>query len=384
MNDTLYPIMYIEVNLISILLVLVIGRKTAGLSKMVSHRDFVNAICAMISFFVSDTVCVTMTGGLLPFVPIVLLLFKAIYFISTSAMCFFWFIYYEHIQDSSFAKSKRSVFAASCLVWAMAVVVIINISNGVLFYIDENNKYCRGSMFNLLYLLSYPYVMITFIRSVLAIFRRENYAKRNMLRKLALFPLAPAASGIVQYFRPEIPVACATLSLATLELYLEWTDRMISVDPLTMLGNRKQMEYFYKQWQEDSDSDTMFVMMADANKFKSINDIYGHVEGDAALVRIANAMRTSCREMNRRANIARFGGDEFVIMVCTDDETVISKLRMRLDECLEQMNTADNSPYELRICVGVAIAKRSSDLEEIIQQADAKLYEEKARLGHVR
>lgn len=384
MNDKLYALLYLEINLISVVLVQMIGRKTAGLSKMVSQRDFANAIRALIVFFLSDTMCVIMTRGLLPFIPELLLFFKAVYFLSTSTMCFLWFIYFEHMQDSTFVKSKRSVKIASFLVWAMAVMIIVNLYTGVLFYINDDGEYCRGRMFNLLYFLSYPYVMVTCTRALIGLFYRENYAKKKLLLKLAMFPIAPAGAGIVQFFRPELPVACAALSLATLELYLEWTDRMISVDPLTMLGNRKQMEYFYEQWREDPDSGFMYIMLIDANKFKSINDIYGHVEGDAALVRIANAMRTACRDIHKRTNITRFGGDEFVIMVCTDDEKIISQLKKKINKCLEQLNAIEASPYELEVCIGVAPARRNAGLEEVLEKADAVLYEEKARLGHVR
>ena len=384
MNDTLYAIMYLEINLIAVVLVQMIGRKTAGLSKMVSQRDFSNAIVALIVFFLSDTACVIMIRGLIPFMPKVLLFLKTVYFVSTSTMCFLWFIYFEHIQDSSFVKSKLSVMIASIFVWAMAVMAVVNVFTGVMFYIDENGKYCRGRFFDLLYLLSYPYVLVTCTRALIGLFREENYTKRKMLFKLALFPLAPAMAGLVQFFKPELPVACATLSLATLELYLDWTERMISIDPLTMLGNRKQMEFFYEQWREDSNAEDMYIMLIDANKFKSINDIYGHIEGDAALVRIANAMRAACRDVHKRTSLARYGGDEFVILICTNDETAISRVRMKLNETLEQLNEDERSPYAVTVSIGVAAVSRDVGLDETIEKADEKLYEEKARRGNVR
>ena len=140
----------------------------------------------------------------------------------------------------------------------------------------------------------------------------------------------------------------------------------------------------YRNWdnyQKDISSYNNIIL---SNSISKINDIYGHVEGDAALVRIANAMRTACRDIHKRTNITRFGGDEFVIMVCTDDEKIISQLKKKINKCLEQLNAIEASPYELEVCIGVAPARRNAGLEEVLEKADAVLYEEKARLGHVR
>ena len=378
MSHTLYAVMYLEINLISMILLLIIGQKTAGLSKMVAQRDFTNAIAALMLFFLSDTVCVIMKEGLLPFIPAVLLGFKALYFFSTTIMCFFWFVYFEHMQDSTFVKSKRRVLISSCLVWVMVILLVINVFSGILFYIDESNEYQRGSMFSALYVLSYTYVFITCNRALIGLFKNDNYSNRRMLIMLALFPIAPAGAGIVQFFKPQLPVACAALSLATLVMYLDWTDRMISVDPLTHLNNRKQLAYYYEQWLEDDTPAPMYLLMIDANKFKSINDTYGHIEGDAALVRISTALTLACRDIHKQTNIVRYGGDEFVVLINTDDEQTVEKLRNSIFSYLEQVNSTADAPYELTVCIGWAKAHRGQGLEDLIEQADELLYQMKA------
>ena len=378
MSRELYAGLYLEINLISMVLVLVIGYKTAGLSKMVAQRDFTNAIAAQMIFFLSDTVTVIMAYGLLPYSGTAILISKTIYFFTTTVMCFFWFVYFEHMQDSSFVKSKKRVQIASAFVWLTAAALMINLFNHKMFYMDSRNIYHRGPLFVVSYLLSYPYVLITCTRATIGLFKKENYSKRRMMIRLAAFPVVPAGAGIVQYIKPELPIACAALSLATLDLYLEWVDRMISVDPLTRLNNRKQLDYYYEQWLEDTTPDPLYLMMIDANKFKSINDTYGHVEGDAALVRISTALTLACRDIRKQTNIVRYGGDEFVVLIKTDEEEVIERLKQSIYSHLEEINATADAPYELTVCIGAAKATWGEGLQELVKQADELLYQMKA------
>ena len=83
---------------------------------------------------------------------------------------------------------------------------------------DDAGVYRRGPFFILQYLLSYIYVFAACGHALLGSFRRENLSRRRLLRSLALFPIAPAGAGIVQFVYPQLPVACIALSFATLIL----------------------------------------------------------------------------------------------------------------------------------------------------------------------
>jgi predicted signal transduction protein with EAL and GGDEF domain len=274
----------------SVVLIAIIRRKTQGLSKMVAQQNFANSIDAEVVFFLSDTYFVLTRSGFLPYSKSALLISKEIYFFSTTLMCFFWFVYFEHMQGSPFVQSRSRVWASSVLVWVMGVLLVLNRFTGILFYVDHQG-YHRGPLFLIQYLISYAYVFVTCSRALIGLFQKDRYADRSLLLSLAVFPIAPAAAGILQLVYPQLPVACAVLALCTLILYLNWLDQMISIDPLTKLNNRKQLLHHYQQWARGSGDDTpLYLLMIDANKFKQINDTYGHIQGDAALVRIADAL----------------------------------------------------------------------------------------------
>ena len=378
--QTIYALLYLEINLVAVFLIGIIRHRTAGLSKMVAQRNFSMAINAQTVFFLSDTFYVMMLYGLIPYSPAAAMAAKEVYFFSTTLMCFFWFIYFEHKQESPFVQNRKRVLISSVLVWIIGVLLIVNLFTGILFYVDAHGDYHRGPLFIIQYLLSYLYVFVTCGRALIGLFQKQRYAQHRMLLSLALFPLAPAGAGIVQFLYPQLPLACATLSLATLLMYLEWLDQMISIDPLTRLNNRKQLVYHYEQWAKNGDSAApLYLLLVDANKFKSINDTYGHIQGDAALVRIAEALRLGARSFQHRVNIARYGGDEFVILANADDAAQIDALRDSIDEVLTRLNREANAPYELSVSMGAAKADPALSLKELIERADKQLYEEKER-----
>lgn len=378
-SQTQYAVLYLEINLMASVLIGLILYKSSGLSRMVAQRNFAMTIKAQIVFFLSDTAAVMITSGLLPFSRAGLMAAKEIYFFSTTLMCFFWFVYFEHLQGSPFVQNKRSIWISSILVWVMGILLIINLFTGILFYVDENGRYCRGKLFAVQYLLSYIYVFFTCFRALLGLFDEKKRAQRKLLITLALFPLAPAIAGIAQFLYPQLPLACAALSLATLLMYLNWIDDMISVDPLTRLNNRKQLVYHFEQLLKGTDKSPAWLLLIDANKFKSINDTYGHIQGDAALVMIAEALQSACQDLPKKANIARYGGDEFVILARIDSADQVSGLCGRIHQELQLKNEKEKLPYRVTVSIGTTAVEPGTTLKDAIESADQWLYEEKRK-----
>lgn len=165
----------------------------------------------------------------------------------------------------------------------MLILLFINHFNGMLFYVDLEGIYHRDPLFLVQYLLSYVYVFTASIHAMRGIRKAQNGSRRRLMVNLAIFPLAPAAAGILQFLYPEIPLACVALSFETLILYHTWLEEMISIDPLTHLNNRKQLSHTFDQWTQHEEQTPLFLLLIDANKFKRINDTYGHIQFRAML-----------------------------------------------------------------------------------------------------
>ena len=350
---------------------------------MVAQRNFSLAVDSMAVFFLSDTLWILTENGFLPYSKSVIIFAKDIYFLTTSMMCYFWFLYFEYLQDSPFVKNRRRIWIASAFAWIQMLLIIVNHFVPILYYVDENNVYNRGPFFISLYLFSYVYVLYTCARAFIGVFKKEKLAQRPLLIRLALFPILPAIGGLIQFKINKLPVVCGMLALSTLLIYLDAVEQMISIDPLTKLNNRKQLIFHYEQRVKDNDDHIpVYLLMIDANRFKSINDTYGHVEGDAALIRVADAMKLGCGKLKRRANIARYGGDEFVILAKAENDRIIDELIADIRAHLKKLNDDAKAPYELTISIGVAHTDGYAEptFKELAEEADKRLYEEKAKL----
>ena len=376
--QTEYAVMYFEINAASLMLISIILHKTNGLSKMVAQRNFVMAIISEMIFFASDTIFVLIDGGIIPGSRAAMLACKEIYFFSTATMCFFWFLYFEHMREAPLVKDKRTVMWLSSVIWLMGLLIIANWFAGFLFYVDEQGVYHRGSLFILTYILSYVYVFIASIRAIISICRYDENTDRHLLVMMALFPIAPGISGLLQFVYPRIPFACVAMSLTTLLLYLTWIDQLISLDPLTGLNNRNQLSHSFEQLKKTvGDSEKLYLLLIDANHFKQINDTYGHLQGDNALKMIAEALRKGCRETTRRAVVTRYGGDEFVVLVSSDEDEKVMNLKSGINRQLEEIVQSTDVPFALTVSIGIATADEKDQLKAVMARADRAMYKEK-------
>lgn len=373
-----YAILYFEINLFSFVLIGIIFHKTRGLSKMVAQRNFAMSIIAEMVFFASDTIFVLVNEGVMPGNSIVLMACKEIYFLSTALMCFFWFLYFEYLRETNFARKRINVIRSSSIIWLMILLLVANLAGKFLFYVDNDGVYHRGPLFVLTYVLSYCYIVVAFVRVVINIANDKGQEKKSFLMKLALFPIAPGIAGILQFIYPRLPAACFTMSITTLVLYLLWTDQLISLDPLTGLNNRKQLVHSFENMiRTHTDSERICLYLIDANHFKEINDTYGHLQGDRALKLIAESMRISCKGIPKGTILARYGGDEFVILTVRGGEDESVDLKQRIISNLAELVAREKLPFDLTVSVGMAYAEKSESLKELMEKADEAMYLEK-------
>jgi two-component system cell cycle response regulator len=120
----------------------------------------------------------------------------------------------------------------------------------------------------------------------------------------------------------------------------------------------------------------IYMLYADLDDLKGINDNWGHPEGDLALIDIANILRTNFRESDV---IARIGGDEFVVIpvgTAGDDVEIIID---RLQKAIDLHNSVSNRSYRLSMSAGAAFYDPASpcSIEELLAQGDKSMYERK-------
>jgi diguanylate cyclase (GGDEF)-like protein len=122
----------------------------------------------------------------------------------------------------------------------------------------------------------------------------------------------------------------------------------------------------------------MSVVMLDADKFKNVNDTYGHATGDLVLIRLAEIVREVIRAED---SFGRFGGEEFVLALPETDANSAMLLAERIRALIEAtVVPSDEGDVRFTVSFGVATRESSSDapdLHTLLNQADEALYQAK-------
>ncbi|ANQ24163.1 diguanylate cyclase [Vibrio natriegens] len=160
--------------------------------------------------------------------------------------------------------------------------------------------------------------------------------------------------------------------------YEQQLAKLANSDPLTGLLNRSAMEKCFKENADLCQSIKRSLIFFDVDNFKTVNDELGHHAGDSVLISIANSLK----ELTPTdAQIARIGGDEFVILCKESSRKELGELCDRLLTCVPStMQSIINLDYENALNVGLSIGvcifqASKGNFEEIYQKADAAMYE---------
>jgi diguanylate cyclase (GGDEF)-like protein/putative nucleotidyltransferase with HDIG domain len=163
-------------------------------------------------------------------------------------------------------------------------------------------------------------------------------------------------------------------------LKYEQAESSATTDYLTGLPNARslflQLDRELARCKRDNLS--LAVMVCDMNGFKKINDRFGHLEGNRVLRLFAQALKDSCREYDY---VARMGGDEFVIIAPGLPADAAAKKVEQLRPLARQAGFEVCGEEILSLSVGIAISPDdSSDAEQLLTQADRRMYLEKQKL----
>lgn len=152
------------------------------------------------------------------------------------------------------------------------------------------------------------------------------------------------------------------------------------IDALTGVLNRKAGIAFLKEGmqQVQNKKGKLSICYVDVNNLKTVNDNYGHKIGDDLICQTTRIISSALREGDE---IARLGGDEFLIVFnqCALDQAM--NVWLRILEKFETFNLTQNKVYDISVSVGFSEYhdKMTCTTEELIEEADQKMYEEKTR-----
>ena len=182
------------------------------------------------------------------------------------------------------------------------------------------------------------------------------------------------------FFILPIVVTCYSI----LDLILrQWRARenryqnLSQIDALTQLSNRRSINEYLSQIDEKVAPNCPFcIILLDIDHFKAINDRYGHLKGDEVLIEVAQILKKNTRSQDM---VGRYGGEEFIILIQTDQEDLAFKIAERCRVAIMGLEFyVENQHVPITASFGISVWQaQNGKVQDAVHQADLAMYQAK-------
>ncbi len=369
-----------DINIISLLILAVVlfNNVKNGGEKLARQRLFrLLIICDMLLLVIHSAVMIAreLQGEA---VQTVLTILQAFLLLLSVLFSEVWAFYCTCRSGRRIKSRGLAVMSVPLLVFA--VLLVINFSNGMIYAFKNGNVYERGPYYHALTVA----VMFYAIYSFVLIWRSKKNIERIEYYSYLLILAAASAVGILKVvFEYNEPAVCPAVAVGLLMIQLFSLNEKMNLDHLTGLYNRKYLDAFvedlllvYKNVQDAEYNACFAALMLDIDHFKSINDTYGHLQGDKALISASALLKKSVR---RGDFVARYGGDEFMIVLDRCGTLTPERVIRRLKENVRRYNIENSLPYELSFSIGYKLFSnvRGLSAKDVFENIDELMYKNK-------
>jgi diguanylate cyclase (GGDEF)-like protein len=241
---------------------------------------------------------------------------------------------------------------------------------GSLFYIDSQNQYHRGFFVYANAFFMYAFMLVV----VILFYRNKKRMTARVFKAVGLYFIVPIVGIALQLrsYGTSFSMPSHTLGLLIIFLLLE-RDEMMR-DSLTCLYTRHNFEMRLRDKLRRLES--FSLILVDLNDFKSINDTYGHVEGDKVL-QVVSEILLNCT--NVEDLVCRYGGDEFFMLI-EHRHKMSSQVIKRIKAELKKHNNS-NGKYNIELSYGQLFVREDNimTMEQLIAEVDHRMYADKIR-----
>ena len=304
------------------------------------------------------------------------MIFNLLYFTVNVTFGYIWCLYVVYRMFGSPRRVKRY----AKIICAPVVIALLAIwttpFTGWVFSITKDNVYKREDYWLVPAIATIAYVIfgIGYI-----------YSNRRRIDKYMIMPVALIISPIfigmlIQAFLPGTAIIAMVISISLVGFYATTQSESAYIDRLSGVYNRRYLDDYLTGLNENDKNKkigkTITGIMLDMDKFKQINDTFGHHMGDDAISQVGKILRDNLGKMNFAA---RYGGDEFIIITPMLDSDSIESLIQKLTDAANASNDSGEYPYELSFSYGYAqfTVGKEKDSDGFMKRMDDNMYEYK-------
>lgn len=280
-----------------------------------------------------------------------------------------WCLFVEYHIHRNFERiKKKSRILAIPLIIATILIIINLLGTGIIFDISKENVYTRGPMNFILYI----FVFVYYIESIYTVHKAKYDSILVEFFPIYYFIIPCMIGTMIQGFFFGVSTIWLCVAIAFIIVYIEIQISISFIDDLSGLYNRKYMNHYLNKLQNDKPKHVYGFLM-DINDFKAINDTYGHLKGDYALIQFGKILQHS---IDKDSVAIRMGGDEFVIFAKLKSDEEALALKKQIKYNVRQFNLKSKEPFHLSFSIGIA-KYNGKNIDAFLSAMDDSMYEAK-------
>jgi len=291
----------------------------------------------------------------------------------TLAGIYFWFIFSELYQRSKLIATGKGRIIVLVPFLIMSVITFFTPIHHLNFYFD-NGHYVRGPLTLVITIVTALILTWTGIGALIKSFRKEFYIEREYFRTIFSYVIIILAFQSLQtILGPVLPFRTIGEGLVIYIIQQKYIKENIYIDNLTGANNRNAADKYLAGRLEKTDN--CQIAMIDLDRFKEVNDTYGHQAGDMALKLLADSFRMN---LTGSAFFARYGGDEFLLMNTSENLEEIQQIVQNARASLKEKCLQAKAEFDVDFSCG--IIQRTPEMKTIpdmLEAADAEMYKNK-------
>ena len=365
----------VNIGCVCILMLLLYSIKSLP-TPLIKFRLLYRLVLWHILYFLSDSLWALVNDGIIPKNLYTVLAVNYSNAVIATVLAYSCFIFAEMSTRPEMTRSQIQRLQAKLRIpiYVEMVLLLVSFIATPGFWLDGQLE-PRTIYYYVLLLIPFVYIMVVTTRSIMRGLKPQN--RQNLKTYLIVASYTPGSvlAAVSQiFFMMTTPLFCFWCTIIILFVYLISLKRLISTDSLTSLNSRNQLDRYLQAQREPRLS---FVIMVDINHFRQINDSYGHVEGDNALLLVSSALRAVCLRLCKPVFLCRYGGDEFMLIVPTQKPGDVVQL---IRDCLQEeiAKRKDMQAYKLEVSVGYAPWDGYvRNFKDCVVAADRKMYEDR-------
>lgn len=325
----------------------------------------VQAVLYTISYFVDGRVPPAMYGG---YLALCILLF-----VNNTGFALLWGLYVEYKLFGNLQRSQKKHWLIALPALLVVLGSVLNVFTPVFFVIDpETLVYTRTPLYWFPVVATYIYMVYGLVLSLSH--RDKNH--NSVFFPVFIFMIPILLGTAVEYFFYGLNVLWLCVAISLTSVYITLQNKVTYTDALSGLFTRLYMlNYLQTVTKRMPQNKTLVGIMLDIDRFKAINDTYGHLMGDDAIRSAANILRAA---MPSNGLAFRFAGDEFVVLLLVREEAEAQQTVARIRQATERFNAKQGDAYHISFSAGWTAFDCANDtLDHFLGRMDATMYLEK-------